>query len=731
MNAYRFAVTSCVMAVALAGVSLEADWPEWRGPNRSGASAETNLPSSWSPDGENLAWKAPVGSRSAPVVFGDRVYLYTADGTGDTARERLIALDANTGQVVWERHFNVYLSDVPAHRAGWASPTVDPETGTIYTLGVGALMNAVSPDGKVLWDRSLSEEFGFITTHGGRTVSPLVEGNLVIVSGLSVGWGDLGRGGNRWYAFDKRTGDSVWVASPQNRHYDTNMSQPIVTTIDGAKLMVVGGTDGAFHALQVHTGVQVWSYEFSKRAILTAAVMSGTTALLSHSEENLDTNEMGMIAAVDATATGTLTTKEHAKWFNHGFLGGFASPVTDGDRLYHVDNGAVLGAFDLSNGQLLWQKALGTIQKGSPVLADGKLYIGTENGKFYILRPSATGAEVLDEDRLGSPQAPEAIVASPAVSDGRVFVSSMEATYAIGGNAPKAPKATPGTLEKPAPVTPSTDPPAVVQVVPYDLVLKPGEKVTLAARLFDAKGRFIREASSATWALDQIGGAVENGTYTAGQEADAGYVKATVDGVAGQARVRVVPPLPWSYDFEDWQGEAPPEHWINTQRKIFVRDLEGNKVLARVPDATPQRRTRVFMGPSTWSDYTVEADVRVVEKRRQLADAGVFAQRYGLVLFGNSQKVELQPWQAAPGRTVTAPFEWKPDTWYRLKLEVRNEPGGVTVARGKVWPSGDAEPSRWLVEKKDQIGHREGAPGLYADPSDHIYFDNLKVTAHP
>ncbi len=120
------------------------------------------------------------------------------------------------------------------------------------------------------------------------------------------------------------------------------------------------------------------------------------------------------------------------KWRTRGFLPTFASPVMDDERLYTVDNSAIVGAFDLKTGAKLWEKSLGTLQKGSPVLADGKLYVGTENGKFYILRPSATGVEVLDEDLLGTAQAPEPIVASPIVADGRVYVTSMEATYAIG-----------------------------------------------------------------------------------------------------------------------------------------------------------------------------------------------------------------------------------------------------------------------------------------------------------
>jgi outer membrane protein assembly factor BamB len=713
------------MAVLAAGAVVRADWPEWRGPNRDGTAADAGLPTSWSPEGDNLAWRAPYGGRSAPVVFGDRVYLYTAVGAGDEAQERLVALDANSGAPVWERRFNVFLSDVPAHRAAWASPSVDTETGTIYTLGVGGLMTATTPDGRTLWQRSLVEDFGFVTTHGGRTVSPVVEEDLVVVHGLHVAWGDLGRGGNRWFAFDKRTGETVWVSAPQRRHYDTNMSTPIVTTVDGMKLLIVGGTDGAFHAMKLRTGEPVWSLDVSKRAILNSPVLKGTTAYFTHSEENLGTNEMGMVAAIDIAKRGALDYKQEAAWFEYGYESGFPSPVTDGERLYVIENSALLHAFDLKDGRHLWEHSLGTLQKASPVLADGKLYVGTENGRVFILRPSATGVEVLDEDWLGSRESPEAIFASPAVSGGRVFITSVEATYAIGAGAPKA---APATLVKPQ-AEPGSGEPAWLQVRPYEVLLKPGEKATFTARLYDGKGRFLREAP-AEWTLEGIGGTIAGGTLTAPDSHAAGYVKASAGGLTGQARVRVIAPLPWTFDFEQWEGEAPPAHWINTQNKLFVREADGGRVLVRVPDNTPQRRTRVFMGPSTWSDYTVQADIRVTERRRQMSDAGVFAQRYGLVVFGNNQKIELQPWQAAPGRTVTIPFQWKPDTWYRVKLQVQNEADGVTVARGKVWPRDAEEPADWMVVKRDAIGHREGAPGLYADPANEIYFDNVKVEAN-
>jgi len=73
--------------------------------------------------------------------------------------------------------------------------------------------------------------------------------------------------------------------------------------------------------------------------------------------------------------------------------GWFSSPVIDGDRLYQIDNSANIGAFDLDTGKQLWQKTLGTIQKASPVLADGKLYVGTESGKFYILKRAPLDAK--------------------------------------------------------------------------------------------------------------------------------------------------------------------------------------------------------------------------------------------------------------------------------------------------------------------------------------------------
>ncbi len=140
------------------------------------------------------------------------------------------------------------------------------------------------------------------------------------------------------------------------------------------------------------------------------------------------------------------------------------------------------------------------------------------------------------------------------------------------------------------------------------------------------------------------------------------------------------------------------------------------------------KRARIYMGPMDMSNYTVEADFRAIEKRRQLGDAGVVVQRYNLVLFGSHQRLELESWQPETKRTVSAPFQWKGDIWYHIKLRVEPAPNNKVVARGKVWAKSDPEPDKWQVERTDEFPEHQGSPGLYADAPFEVFFDNVKVT---
>ncbi len=739
----RFPSLSVLLAATLlvpaAALLSGRDWPEWRGPERTGSSTETGLPSSWSPSGQNLAWKVPYGSRSAPVVFGDHLYLQTASGAGATLQERVMCFNADTGKLLWEYKYNVFTSDVPPHRIAWASPAVDPATGNILAISGNGLLSALSKDGKLVWERSLAEEFGMWTTHGGRMSSPIVDGSQVIVSGLTFSWGQLAGGAHRFLSFDKTTGRTNWISSPEGRPTDTIYANPFIANVNGIRTFFSGGSDGAMHALKANTGQPIWNWRVSQRGLNTAALMVGPDVILTHSEENIQSNAMGMLAAIPADKSGPLSDKD-ARWLLRGVQAGYASPVADAERIYIVDNGGVLLAFDAKNGKQVWSESLGTIQKASPVLADGKLYIGTENtgnagGKFFIIRPHADRAEILDQDWLGTAEHSEIIVASPAVARGRIYLASMDALYAIGPK--RTPKAKP-TAPAGTGINGGTEgrPASVLLVTPTELILRPGESIALTARAFDAQGHQLPSAGQATWTVENLKGTVTNGRFTADTTpaAQAGLVKATIGELSGAARVRVVPNLPWTFDFEDGR-QVPPPQWVNATGKFAVRDLDGSKVLVKLAE-NPfafAKRCRPFFGDGEHSDYTIEADLRAMERRRQMGDIGLVAQRYELVLFGTHQRLELQPWQPETQRTARIEFPWQKDTRYTMKLEVQHIGGGKVRARGKVWPKAEAEPQKWTIERVDPIGNLKGSPGLYADaPSQpgggsELYYDNIKV----
>ena len=153
-----------------ASTATAADWYNWRGPFNTGVSPETNLPASWSPDGENLVWKAPYGSRSTPLILNGRVYFinYTAEKTKDssgevhdkteTIQERVMCLDADTGKFIWEHKFNVWHTDIVTVRLGWTNIAADPKTQEWWSV-CGPLQAPLPTRRKGEWWASMEEVF--------------------------------------------------------------------------------------------------------------------------------------------------------------------------------------------------------------------------------------------------------------------------------------------------------------------------------------------------------------------------------------------------------------------------------------------------------------------------------------------------------------------------------------------------------------------------------------------
>ena len=239
------------------------DWAAWRGPYQNGVSLETGLTSST----QDMLWRNPIGGHSTPVIFNGRVFGINLCGKGVTEQEQVFALDAATGKEVWQYKFNCFHTDVPNSRVGWASVAVDPETGNVYANGVQGLVLCLDRDGKLLWSKSTTELYGRVSGYGGRTYTPIIDEDRVIVAFNNSSFGGHAVGAHRFLALDKRTGEVLWWGTPGGRPEDPTYSNPVVAVIGGQRLVIAGNADGHLYALKARTGEKVWGFYASQRGL--------------------------------------------------------------------------------------------------------------------------------------------------------------------------------------------------------------------------------------------------------------------------------------------------------------------------------------------------------------------------------------------------------------------------------------------------------------------------------
>ncbi len=189
-NLFRLSLLTLLLALAAGGWAGGGDWPSWRGPDQTGTARDTGLISSWEVDGENQIWRADFTGRSTPVVFDGRVCAIgriEKEGRHISKAELIACFDAQTGALLWQREMPVFLTTVPFTRAGWASLAADPETGYLFSHGVGGTFAAFDSQGNTVWEHSLTEEFSRFSVYGGRTHTHVVDGDLIILSFWVVG----------------------------------------------------------------------------------------------------------------------------------------------------------------------------------------------------------------------------------------------------------------------------------------------------------------------------------------------------------------------------------------------------------------------------------------------------------------------------------------------------------------------------------------------------------------
>ncbi len=415
------------------------------------------------------------------------------------------------------------------------------------------------------------------------------------------------------------------------------------------------------------------------------------------------------------------------------------------DRLYVFDDRGKLLIFDSKTGKRIARKALGTMMRSSPLVADGKIYVCTANGRWYILRPTDQGVDVVSRGRLPSGEESHG---SPIVSHGRIYIPTTGHLYCIGTDNSDAQSDKvfihdPDLESREDPVSQRTIDamdPTHVQVVPCEVLIKPGETQQFTVRLFDKLGQLVKE-SDAEFRVTGPGAIDDTGRYTAptGNDHTATIVTAKAGDLEGKARVRVVPSLPWHYDFND--AEDVPLTWIGGRVRYVLRDVDGDDSGERIMvkrDLIPTRpgkdptklgtRSRLWMGPADLSDYTIQADIQGQIKDDKMPDVGLINQGYTLELQGASQKLQIRTWATVLRMAETIDFAWDPEVWYSMKLSTRAD-GDSLYVLGKVWPRDADEPAEWTIQAVDRSPQRQGSPGLFGSAKDaEIFLDNIHVT---
>ncbi|MBL8850913.1 MAG: PQQ-like beta-propeller repeat protein [Planctomycetaceae bacterium] len=584
--------TATLLTLALDAVGADADWTYWRGPQMNGISTEKNLPDEWDPaggEGSNVLWKRDIGSRSTPVYMDGRLYMICNNHPEEAEREgeRVVCLDGATGETVWEYGFNVYLSDVPRERIGWASVVAapdpaDPSKSRIFALGVcGYFCCLNAHTGAVEWDKSLHEEYGFLSTYGGRTNFPIVHENNVIVSAVVIGWGEQAKPTHRFLALDQRNGEPVWYSGTRVFPEDTTYSAPVLCTLGGKAAIVFGSGDGALHAMEPRTGRIIWSYYCSKHGLNCAPLVANDTVYLGHSEENLGSNTMGAMICLDGTQSGDIS-KNPPKWRIDELGVGRSSPMLVDGRLYVIDDQAKMFILNPETGEQIGKQALGTFMRSSPLYVDGKFYLGTADGRYYVLKPSEKGVDIVKRGRLARG---EECHGSAIAARGRIYFPTTDAMYCIGKpDAQPEAETPPNPLAGEAPKDDET--PAVVQITPVEALLMTdptkGDAQSFDVRLYNDKGQFLRMAKpeEVEFTIDGPGTIARNPDdanrwrYAVGPEQSqqaAVIVTAKLGEVAGSARIRVIPELDWSYNFDDG---VVPVTWVGIRYRHVVVDFD-------------------------------------------------------------------------------------------------------------------------------------------------------------
>ncbi|HEY7500184.1 MAG TPA: PQQ-binding-like beta-propeller repeat protein [Vicinamibacterales bacterium] len=375
------------------------DWPQWRGPNRDGLSAEKGLLKDWPQGGPPLAWQAKGAGEGYSSFAVSQGRLYTLGARGDA--EYVIAFDAASGKRLWERQhgrrFSNDRGDGPR-----ATPTIEGDR--VYAFGASgdlSVLNAAT--GEPYWSMNLLKQFGGSNIQWGLSESPLVLTDRILVNA-----------GGTIVALRKTDGSAIWKTQGDDAGYSSAVAQRV-----GNVNQAIFFTSARALGVDIDSGRQLWSYGqvANQVANIATPIVRGNHVFVS--------SDYGTGSALlEMTASGN-SVRAREVYFTRQMKNHHATSVLVGDHLYGFDS-AILTALKFDTGQVAWQNR--SVGKGSLVFADDRLYLFSENGVVGLAEASPAGYREHGRFEIRTGRQPS--WSHPVVSGGRLFLRDQDNVYA-------------------------------------------------------------------------------------------------------------------------------------------------------------------------------------------------------------------------------------------------------------------------------------------------------------
>lgn len=403
-----------------AGIVHAQNWPQFRGPNTQGHSAETSLPLKWSAT-ENIAWKTelPGEAWSSPIVWGNHVFVTTATEGGTSCR--VLALDRRTGLIRWNTE--VFKQQV-GHKEGrnsYATPTPATDGKMVYACFGDGSFAALDFSGRVVW---VNRDYPFYGQHGLGTALLLHDGLLMMARDGSsdgedkkIGW-QIPWDKSYLLALDAKTGQERWKAS-RGLSRISHGTPAIWKAPDGRKQVITEAGD-VLQGFDLKTGARLWTSEVIGEGKVPSVVLGDGLAFTSGGWGGKES-----IKAFKLGGAGELK-ESNLVWEQRKGMPKIPSMIYVKPYLFAINEGGIATCMKAETGELLWQQRVGGTFAASPVAAEGRIYFVSDNGETTVIRAGAE-FEVLAKNPLD-----ETVQASPAISQGQIFIRTEKHLFAIG-----------------------------------------------------------------------------------------------------------------------------------------------------------------------------------------------------------------------------------------------------------------------------------------------------------